>query len=250
MRIIIGILSVFIWQSMMAIDANNAFQKGNKYFEAQEYGKAIEAYDSLLMLDYRSWQLYYNIANAYYKTNQIGEAILHFERGLRLSPGNKDIEYNLALSKAKTVDKIEAIPEFFLSRFWKKAAATFHSDSWAIVFSLLFFMSCILFALFYATREKGVKKLTLSLSVLLFFMSLFFILLANKQLESEQRVDSAIVMSENEYIKFAPSESSKDAFMLHEGTKVSILDVLDEWCEIRIADGKRGWIPASSIEVI
>ena len=106
---------------MMAIDANNAFQKGNKYFEAQEYGKAI-AYDSLLMLDYRSWQLYYNIANAYYKTNQLGEAILHFERGLRLSPGNKDIEYNLALSKAKTVDKIEAIPEFFLSRFWKKSS--------------------------------------------------------------------------------------------------------------------------------
>ena len=63
-------------------------------------------------------------------------------------------------------------------------------------------------------QEKRALKLTLSLSVLLFFMSLFFILLANKQLESEQRVDSAIVMSENEYIKFAPSESSKDAFML------------------------------------
>jgi SH3-like domain-containing protein len=51
-------------------------------------------------------------------------------------------------------------------------------------------------------------------------------------------------------VKASPEQNSKDLFILHEGTKVEVLDEFGEWSEIRIADGNEGWIRSSSIEII
>ena len=48
----------------------------------------------------------------------------------------------------------------------------------------------------------------------------------------------------------APTESSDAYFELHEGTKVSVLETLDNWKKIRIADGKIGWIEEKHIKEI
>jgi len=37
---------------------------------------------------------------------------------------------------------------------------------------------------------------------------------------------------------------------LHEGTKVIVLDTIDDWKKIKLADGKIGWIIASEIKLI
>jgi len=39
-------------------------------------------------------------------------------------------------------------------------------------------------------------------------------------------------------------------FVLHEGTLVEITDRLDNWCEITIADGKKGWLECKTVETI
>ena len=52
-------------------------------------------------------------------------------------------------------------------------------------------------------------------------------------------------------MKSTPSKNGTDLFILHEGTKVEITDSsMKDWKEIRIADGKEGWIEASKIELI
>jgi hypothetical protein len=38
--------------------------------------------------------------------------------------------------------------------------------------------------------------------------------------------------------------------VLHEGTVVTITDRLDGWCEVVIADGKKGWVEGRKIEII
>ena len=48
----------------------------------------------------------------------------------------------------------------------------------------------------------------------------------------------------------APSASSDEVFELHEGTKVIVLDALDNWKKIKIADGKTGWIIADDLKEI
>ena len=57
-------------------------------------------------------------------------------------------------------------------------------------------------------------------------------------------------MAASTAVKSSPDKSSTDLFVLHEGTLVSITDRLDGWCEITIADGKKGWLEAKTIETI
>ncbi|MCD8186321.1 MAG: hypothetical protein LUD68_07690 [Rikenellaceae bacterium] len=62
--------------------------------------------------------------------------------------------------------------------------------------------------------------------------------------------DQAIVMITAAPVKSEPNNTSKDVFVLHEGTRVRISAVLGDWREIVIADGNRGWIEMKSIELI
>ena len=50
--------------------------------------------------------------------------------------------------------------------------------------------------------------------------------------------------------KSSPDKSSTDLFVLHEGTVVTITNRLDDWCEVVIADGKKGWLECRKIETI
>ena len=65
------------------------------------------------------------------------------------------------------------------------------------------------------------------------------------------KTDEAIVMRPVSAVKSSPSsESSQDLFVLHEGTKVRILDQVGPWNNIELSDGRQGWIPSGDIEVI
>ena len=57
-------------------------------------------------------------------------------------------------------------------------------------------------------------------------------------------------MNASAVVKSSPDKSSTDLFVLHEGTLVEISGELENWCEITIADGKKGWIEQRAIERI
>ncbi len=45
-----------------------------------------------------------------------------------------------------------------------------------------------------------------------------------------------------------PNFRSENLFSLHEGTKVQVLDSLQEWKKIKIANGAEGWIKEAIIK--
>jgi SH3-like domain-containing protein len=44
-----------------------------------------------------------------------------------------------------------------------------------------------------------------------------------------------------------PNTRAEVLFLLHEGTKVQMLDKLQEWQKIRIANGSEGWVKDGEI---
>ena len=56
------------------------------------------------------------------------------------------------------------------------------------------------------------------------------------------------MFAEKTEIRNAPTLNSDEVFTLHEGTKVMVLDTIDNWKKIKIADGKQGWIISSEIK--
>ena len=48
----------------------------------------------------------------------------------------------------------------------------------------------------------------------------------------------------------APSLQSTNLFNLHIGTKVTVEDQIENWVNIRLANGKKGWILIENIKEI
>lgn len=216
----------------------------------QNYNQAIKDYEELLSKG-SSAELYYNLGNAYYRVDNITRAVLNYERALLLSPGDKDIRFNLQMARGKTIDKIVPETEMFFITWYRSVINIMSVDGWArtalislglvIVFSLLYLFSGRL-----ALRKLGFFSGLFF--VLVFFISNIFAYHQKKVLVDRR---GAIVISSSVPVKSTPAPSGTDLFILHEGTKVEITDSsLHDWKEIKIADGKEGWIETSHIEII
>ena len=57
-------------------------------------------------------------------------------------------------------------------------------------------------------------------------------------------------MEANAYVKSAPSTQSEDLFILHEGTKVLVLETFNNWTKIKLSDGMIGWLESDVVEEI
>ncbi len=228
---------------VIVAQANNAYSEGL-------YPKAAELYKKILAAGYDSPELYYNLGNTYYKLNDLPSAILYYERARRLDPNNEDINFNLQLANTKIADKIEPLPVLFYKRWYDHAVQLFSSDEWAKL-SIAALVTALLVGLLYFTASRLIlRKIGLWGGTLLFLISLASVFFAWQNYRYFTRTKEAIVFSPTVTIKSSPDENSIDLFVLHEGTKVQLIDNIGTWYEIRIANGSVGWMPVNTVEKI
>lgn len=218
------------------------FEQCNSYYQAKEYQKAIQCYDSLVDSGYIAAELYYNLGNACYKTNNLPKAILYYERAKKLSGQNPDLEHNLELAYQQIPDEVNQENRLFISVWWENLLYYFSATGWAAVSVLLIWGAFIGFVLWLVVPFRWLKKLGLVLGfvgVLLFIPALF---LTIERYEVLHESNEAIVWDPNVYVKSAPDQESKDRFIIHEGLKIKLIDEVGEWRQIRLSDGKQGWV--------
>lgn len=222
----------------------------NTYYVNGEYQSAEQTYKAILDRGVHSAKLYYNLANSYFKMDEIGSAILYYHRALRLDPGSDDIRYNLEVAQEHTKDRIEQVPEFFLATWFRAVRNVLSNTVWGVL-ALVCLAFMALFVLLYLLGTR------LSLRKAGFYGALVMLLLvcctsyfaAQGRHEIIERRE-AVVMSKAVSVKSSPDRASTDLFVIHEGTLVEITDKMEYWREIVIADGKKGWVRSSQIEVI
>ena len=217
-------------------------------YEAEQYEVALEHYLAINE-QMTSAGLLYNIGNCYFKQDQLAESILYYERAKLLAPTDEDIENNLKFAQQQVIDRIKPLPTLQLGSYWEQFKAGSDINYWARIslFTCLLAFA-LLTALFY-TSGIG-RKVVMALMVLLFVITAISTALAANRKNDLLRGSEAIIMSTKVDIKSAPTENSTDLFLLHEGTKVVRLRDKDGWSEVRLANGKVGWMPQESLEVI
>ena len=216
----------------------------------QHYQEAIKQYEVLLK-EGVSADLYYNLGNAYYRSDNFTRAIINYERALLLSPGDKDIRHNLQLARQKTTDKLSPSADFFLVTWYRSLVNIMGVDAWAWTALVALAMGIILFLVYLFSSRVSLQKLGFFGAA---FMLLFF-LFANLFAWHQQQVlthrTGAVVVATETAVKSTPAQNGTNLFMLHEGTKVEITDdSMKDWKEVRLPDGKEGWIAVTSIEII
>lgn len=224
--------------------------KAAKAYSSMQYTEAIKLYQNIINEGYESYALYYNLGNAYFRNNEITEAVLNYEKALKLSPNNDDIKHNIEVINNRLTDKVETVPELFYKRWWKHLLNIVDIDTLALVNIILLTISLILIALYIAVRNLMIRKFSFWGGItllLLFFVGMIAASQRNHYLKNNHE---AIVFEPTINIKSSPDENSKDIFVLHEGTKVTLLDVVADWQEIRISNGSIGWIKISDIKKI
>ncbi|MBT8311760.1 MAG: tetratricopeptide repeat protein [Flavobacteriaceae bacterium] len=233
-----------IAQSEIRFDsATVAYNQGN-------YEKAIAHYQAILEEGKHSAALYYNLGNCYYKRNQIAPSIYYYEKALLLAPNDAEIKNNLVYAQNMTLDAITPLPETTLSRFYKQVTGIMPFDGWAylgIVFVVLFVLAYILFYYFRYSTQKRIAFITSLIAIALAVIS---ILIAFVEYQDFKADDPAIIFAQEITVKTEPNDRSDVAFVLHEGTKVNVMDAFDNWKKIQLSDGQVGWLPDDALRLL
>jgi len=228
---------------------DSLWQRGVNAYENGQWETASSAFEALLSAGIQSPEVQYNLGNAYYKQGDIPRAILAYERVLKADPSSADARFNLEFVSSLTQDRIDAVPEFIFKAWMRKVCYLLSSNAWAVIALVLFaaFLTLLLtFLLAPRQRERKAGFFGGIVALLLCAAALTFSLW---QKDEGTRADSAIVMVPVSAVKSAPAGGT-DLFVLHEGTKVRLLDDVGSWKNISLADGRQGWIRSSDIEVI
>ncbi len=246
-----GLLLLFVMTvPSFARQEVDLFNQANKLYMDQSYEKAAETYEQLVATGSLSPEVYFNLGNAYYKTGNVAGAILNYERARRLRPSDPDIAYNLRMANLTTIDKIEPLPQLFYEKWWDDFVNEGSINTRALIAVILFWCAFIIAAIYLFSNSVLIKKAT-------FFLTLFLLLagsftgyltyLQNRHLNDHK---AAIIFSVSAYAKSSPDDKSANLFLLHAGTRIEVLDELQGWKKVRIANGNEGWIIADAIEII
>ena len=229
-------------------DATKA--EGDSAYMKNDYASAIQIYEALLNRG-EAADIYYNLGNSYYKAGDIAKAILNYERALLLQPGTGDIRANLEIARSKTVDKVEPVPEIFFVSWTKSLINSMSVDSWAVCGVVCFILLIVSLYLFIFSKQIVLKKAGFISGIVFLAVTILANVFANQQKDELTNRNSAIVINPSVTVRSTPSESGTSLFILHEGHKVGVKDgSMKDWKEIRLEDGKVGWVPASAIEII
>ncbi|HBO05968.1 MULTISPECIES: tetratricopeptide repeat protein [Bacteroides] len=232
------------------LEDNVTKAQGDSAYMRNDYASAIQIYESLLKKGEAS-EIYYNLGNSYYKADDIAKAILNYERALLLQPGNADIRANLEIARSKTVDKVASVPDIFFVAWTKSLINCLSVDVWAKLGIVFFILLLVSFSLFFFSKQVVWKKSGFIAGVIFLVFVILSNIFASEQKNELMNRNKAIILSPSVTVRSTPSESGTSLFVLHEGHKIEIKDnSMREWKEIRLEDGKVGWVPTSALEII
>ncbi|MDZ7372747.1 MAG: tetratricopeptide repeat protein [candidate division KSB1 bacterium] len=225
------------------------FRAGNDLYRQGQYREAIAQYQRVLDSGYESAELYYNLGNCYYRLRQIGKAVLYLERARRLAPNDEDIAHNLAVVQLQVVDKIPEIPRWFLHRWAASARDLLSLDQWTVTLLVLYLGTIGLAIVRVLVRKKAVQQWSGRGAVVLGALTVLVGLFWAGALHAHRQLYGVILDAKVD-VRSGPEGTATELFSLHEGTRVQIRKQTGNWCEIRLPDGKVGWVTRSSLEVI
>jgi hypothetical protein len=231
-------------------DVDSLYMIANDLYQQGQYEPALERYNAVILSGEESADLYYNMGNAAYRSNSIGHAILYYEKALKLEPTHQDALHNLDYVSRYRLDSFEQVPVLFLRTWIDGFVRLFPERIWSIL-AMIFFviiLSGILFYLF--SRHMLVKKLGFISGMAALLLFVITISAAINRHRDIVNPDSGIILAPSVVVRSSPSESGTELFILHEGTKIEVNEEVSGWKNIKLVDGREGWILTSAFQSI
>lgn len=231
------------------LDYRATFDSANAAYARGEYMVAQTGYETILQ-DRIHFESEFNLGNTHFKQNALGQAILHFERARQLDPNHDDLESNLALAYSRIQDRIESLPTSSINDLWLRVIAPGRFKLWMRCLFGAWTLGFLAFAFRLWQKEAGTRRLLGTMGGTLLFLSLIFLWLTLATSALIESSKSAIIMAAETSIRNEPGANGMTLFVLHEGTKVKILQREGDFWKIELINGNVGWIKASDVTEI
>lgn len=228
-------------------DLNSLFYSANKSYEQGKYEDAAGDYKKILDMGYQSGQLYYNLGNTYFKLGSLGKTILYYEKAKRLMPQNPELKFNYNYVQSLLEDKLEQPKRSWITKKVEEILAILPYGKWLGFAAIIWLVciGCVILRIYFPALKNVLKYInTITLCV---FIAVIVFAGINHNTQSSK---CAVILSKEIAVRYGPGEAEVEAFLLHEGTTAAVIKQEDNWCQIRLPDGKSGWLPKDSIEII
>lgn len=257
----IYLLLLLISVTFSAVRAESTLiSEADSAYMSDDFQGAVMLYRQAIVDEGPSAMLYYNLGNSYYRLGQLGKAIVAYERSLRLDPTSADTRENLAFVNARITDR-PGERGTFLGNSLDSAASAMRSDAWAWIALGAFVLTVSGVLLYLFSGKVGLRKLGFFGGIATLIICGISIFFATRSAAISLADDAAVIISPSTILSTtprAPRDRSQEAMLLHEGTKVQILDsvrsttdsISSTWYDVRIDNTHRAWINSADVERI
>ncbi|SHI64544.1 TPR repeat-containing protein [Mesonia phycicola] len=242
------ILFLALSVSILAQDNDSLFNQASQDYANGNYSDAINKYEQILANGEVSANLYYNLANAHYKLNHIAPSIYSYEKALLLEPNHQDAKNNLVFAQNMTLDAIDNLPKSSLSKIVNGIISKLSFNGWAWIAVVASFILVAFFLLYHFANRATKKRVFFSGFVVGLLVMISSVIFAYLQFDIQEKKQFAIVFAEETDVLAEPNSSSSNAFTLHEGTKIKILDDFNGFAKIELTDGRQGWMKENDLK--
>lgn len=228
--------------TLLASDTTANFSAANQLYSAGKFSSAAKSYETILSSGAVSPNLLFNDGNAEFKAGNLGRAIAAYRRAALLSPRDADVRANLEFARNQVQGA--SFPENHGDAFF--GALTL--NEWTVLAMIVFWLALGLFAAMQILPSlknslRGVARGT-AVAVVILCACLFT---AAKIHFSKQ---IAVVVSPDAVTRSGPFSDAQNAFAVHDGAELPVLDQHDGWVQVSDASGRSGWMPDSQVEVL
>ena len=234
----------FLFFSLIILNQNltTLFDEGNSFYNNGNYEQAIEKYSSIIKSGFESSELYYNLGNSYYKINDIANSIFYFEKSLLLDPNNLESKNNLSFANNMTIDRIETVPVNQIAKLISNLSTLFKYQQWFYVALFIELISVVFFILYLFNKNPDTKRKYFSIFISFFILFSVVLAISFNSKSISDKNNPAIIFENRIAFKTEPNERSEQIFELNKGTKVNIIEEVNEWSLVELSNGSKGWI--------
>jgi tetratricopeptide (TPR) repeat protein len=216
--------------------------QANQFYHQNQFQEAAQLYEQAIAEGKENGHLYYNLGNTYFRIGNLAKSILNYAKAQKLLPRDEDVEANLEYAIRKTVDQLDGRKPHALESvlFWVRDLNL--SEHRAALFSIN-----LAFWIVMAIRLRHQTPATQSATNILLAFLVLALISTGFRWHQETRLSTGVILPQQVDIHSGWNASTAVLFQLHQGTLVSISQEKENWHEIELPDGKKGWTLKSNI---
>jgi len=231
-------------------DLDSLFLVANDLYQQGQYEQALERYNAVILGGKESADLYYNMGNAAFRSNSIGHAILYYEKAIKLDPAHEDAIHNLDFVSRYRLDAFDQVPVLFLGNWISGFVQLLPEHLWSILAMICFVVILCGLLIYLFSRHMLLKKLGFISGLAALMLFVITLISAISRHRDIVNPDSGIILAPSVVVRSSPSESGTELFILHEGTKIEVNEEVSGWQNIKVIDGREGWIQITDFQTI